>query len=156
MAITPSSPITGGAQTGFTSPTYTVVADAAPGLYGRQWYVSALGGTQTGASVHTVSSPFTISVFRPARVAPVPTANPITGIIASVPKNQYKAIIRKGCMVAANNSPQIAQIEVLMKIPAGAETYNPNEIRAMFSAAIGFLNQQSAALGDAVQTGAMI
>jgi len=59
-------------------------------------------------------------------------------------------------MVAANNSPQIAQIEVLMKIPAGAETYNPNEIRAMFSAAVGFLNQQSAALGDAVQTGAMI
>jgi hypothetical protein len=49
MSISVTSPITGGAQTGLTSPTYTVVTDTAPpGNPGKQVAVTALGGTQAG------------------------------------------------------------------------------------------------------------
>jgi hypothetical protein len=63
MAIALTTPITGTAQTGFTAPTYTIAADTAPVINSKQWVVTALGGTQTGASASLVSSPFTIAVF---------------------------------------------------------------------------------------------
>jgi len=65
MTISYTNPVTGAAQTGLTSPTYTLVADIAPDVNGRQWAVSALGGTQTGVRTHSASDPFTITVMRP-------------------------------------------------------------------------------------------
>jgi len=47
--------VTGGAQTGFTTPGYTVAADNPPdATTGKQWNVSAVPGTQTGARVHDI------------------------------------------------------------------------------------------------------
>lgn len=51
MTIALSSPVTGGAQTGFTSPTYTLTADTPPaGSGGKQYAATALGGTQAGVT----------------------------------------------------------------------------------------------------------
>ena len=65
MTFSLTSPITGAAQTGFTTPTYTHVADTAPDVNGRQVAITALGGTQAGVTVHSVASPFSITFFRP-------------------------------------------------------------------------------------------
>jgi hypothetical protein len=66
MSFTLTSPITGAAQTGLTAPTYTHTPDVAPAASGRQVAVTALGGTQTGVLAHTVSSPFTLTFFKPS------------------------------------------------------------------------------------------
>lgn len=155
MAISFTSPITGSAQTGFTSPTYTLVVDNAPSLYGKQWYVSVLGGTQTGASVHSIGSPFTISTFRPANLQQLPSANPITGVISSFPKNVYKVVTRKGALPAANQPVQNIIIRTEVSVPAGVDTYSPSEIRAALSAHIGGLSQVSTGVGDTSVTGTL-
>lgn len=153
MAITISSPVTGGAQTGFTSPTYTVVDDMAPSPNGKQKYVSAAGGTQVGVVVHSVSNPFTATIFRPQTLRVLPSANPLTGVIKQIPNNTYKVITRKGLIPAAGQNPVVAPMVTTIPIPAGSDTYDPANIRAMISLHIGLLNQISASLGDSTVTG---
>lgn len=155
MAYSLSSPVTGSAQTGFTSPTYTVSADTAPNAASKQWAVTALGGTQTGVSVHSVSSPFTIMFGRPAVLKTLGTVNPTTGVITSVPRNTYKQIVRKGMLPAANQVPAIGLFRVELEIPAGCDSYSAAEVRAMVSAGIGSLSQQSAGIGDTCVSGVL-
>lgn len=155
MSATLTSPITGAAQTGFTSPTYTLVTDTAPSINGKQYAVSALGGTQAGVDFNTVSKPFTITFFRPAQLKVLPQANPVTGIIRNVPINTYKLITRKGALPAANQVPQVARMTTVIDVPAGTDTYEPEEIKAMLSAHIGALMQIPAGIGDTVLTGVM-
>jgi len=153
MSVSLTSPVTGGAQTGFTSPTYTLTTDIAPDVNGKQWAVTALGGTQTGVTAHSVSSPFTISVFRPKVLRNLGQPNPVTGVVSNIPKNTYKVIVRKGAVPLAGQSPQIAMATMTMDVPAGTDTANPAEIRAMLSAGIGALWQISAGLGDTEVSG---
>jgi len=148
-----SSPITGGAQTGFTAPTYTHVADVAPDVNGKQVAVTALGGTQVGATVHSVASPFTVTFVRPKIFKVLGKTNPSTGLLPSVPKNQFKLIVRKGVTPLAGQPYSVMNISVTMDIPAGADTADPANIRAAISAAIGALSQQSAGIGDTVTSG---
>ena len=62
MAISLTSPITGAAVTGLTSPTYTVAVDTPPNTWSKQWAVTALGGTQTGVDTSSSASrPFTLT-----------------------------------------------------------------------------------------------
>jgi hypothetical protein len=155
MSIAISSPITGGAQTGLTSPTYTVVADVAPDINGKQDVVTALGGTQTGVRVHAVSDPFTLTVTRPKTPKALPAINPITGRYGTIPKNTYTALIRKGVNIAASQAPQLMLIRVQVDVPAGADAYDSANVRAALSAAIGLLDQQSAGFGDMLVNGVL-
>lgn len=148
-----TSPITGSAQTGLTGPTYTHVADTAPEITGRQVAVTALGGTQTGVTVHSVSSPFTLCWFKPKAFKVLGKANPVTGLIKDVPNNVYKLVARKGVTPLVGQPFRNAQLTVLFEIPAGADTADPANIRAMISAVIGALTQQSAAFGDTTVQG---
>lgn len=150
-----TSPITGGAQTGFTSPTYTHVADVAPDVNGKQVAVTALGGTQTGVTVHSGSSPFTATFVKPKVYKLLGQPNPTTGLVSSVPKNQYKLIVRKGVTPLVGQPFSVMNISVTMDIPAGAETNDPANVRAAISAAIGALSQQSAGLGDTLTSNLM-
>lgn len=150
-----TSPITGGAQTGFTSPTYTHVADTAPDVNGKQVAITALGGTQTGATVHSGSSPFTVTFVKPRTYKLLGQPNPVTGLVSSVPKNQYKLIVRKGVLPLTGQPYSVMNISVTMDIPAGAETADQANVRAAISAAIGALNQQSAGLGDTATSNLM-
>jgi hypothetical protein len=155
MAFTLTSPITGGAQTGFTAPTYTHGTDVAPDVNGKQVAVSALGGTQAGVTVHSVSSPFTLTIVRPKSFKSLAPVVPGTGLLPSVPKNSWKFIVRKGVTPLAGQPASVMLIKVELDIPAGADTADAPNIRAAISAAIGALNQQSAGLGDSTVSGVL-
>lgn len=152
MSISLTSPIMGSAQTGLTSPTYTLSADIAPDINGKQYAVTALGGTQTGVTTHTMASPFTVTFTRVKNVRSVPTPNPTTGTIGNAPMNVSKVIVRKGVTPLAGQAAQVAFVKVEIGIPAGSDSADAINLRAMLSACIGALSQQSAGLGDTVIT----
>ena len=153
MSISLSSPITGQAQTGFTSPTYTIVVDVAPDVNGKQWAVSAIGGTQAGVIVHAVSAPFTISAWKPKTNKVLGTPNPVTGVIGSVGRNVYKVITRKGVTPLTGQPSQTMLITTTIEVPAGSDTADAPNVRAALSAHFGSLVQQSAGVGDTVISG---
>jgi len=153
MAITLTSPVTGATQTGFTLPTYTLTVDTPPNVNGKQYAVTALGGTQTAVDAHSVSKPFTVTFFRPSVMKTLPQANVPTGVIKSIPKNTYKVLTRKGALPAANQIPQINMISTNIDIFAGTDTFEPEDVRAMLSLHIGALQQVAAGLGDTAVTG---
>lgn len=152
MTWSPDASITGGAQTGFTSPTFTLAAMQAPAVNAKQYAVTALGGTQGTATANTISSPFTATFFSPASPKALPSANPVTGLRGSIPFNKWKLVIRKGGEVAAG-VPATAVCRVEWEIPAGMETYNPDNLRAFVSFLVGLLNEESADIGDTHVTG---
>lgn len=153
MAFAPSSPVTGSAQTGLTSPTYTIAVDSNPDANGKQYYVSALGGTQAGVIPHAVAAPFTMSMFKPKVLKVLSPVNPVTGVLRSVPMNDYKVITRKGVLPLAGQAYKTAMIKTDLGIPAGSDLADPLSLRAMISAHIGLLQQISNGLGDSVVTG---
>lgn len=153
MAVNLTTPVTGAAQTGFTTPTYTLTADIAPDINGKQWAVTALGGTQVGVSVHSASSPFTLTCFRPKTYRTLGTPNPVTGIVSNIPKNTYKFIGRKGMVPLAGQSAQTMIATLTMDVPAGCDTASPAEIRGLLSALFGAIQQSSAGWGDTEVTG---
>lgn len=153
MPISPSSPITGGAQSGFTAPTYTFVTDANPSNNGKQWAVLTLGGTQVGVNIHSVACPFTLAFFRPAVLKTLQPVNPVTGVLKAVPLNTYKAITRKGVLPLAGQAFKPMVINTAIEVPAGADVADPANIRAALSAHIGLLTQISASIGDSAVNG---
>lgn len=150
-----TTPITGAAQTGFTAPTYTLTADTASDVNGKQSAVSALGGTQTGVVAHSVAAPFTIAFWRPKILKILGRTNPVTGLLPSVPLNTYKVITKKGVLPLAGQPYALARITSIVEVPSGSDAADPANLRAMFSAHIGALNQQSAGLGDTAISGIM-
>lgn len=148
-----TSPITGAAQTGLTSPTYTHVADQAPDVNAKQVAITALGGTQTGVQAHSVSSPFTITAWRQKLLKVVGKTNPVTGLLPSVPMNVYTFITRKGVLPLAGQPASVMDISTKCRIPAGADAADPLSVKAALSAHIGALSQQSAGVGDTVTSG---
>lgn len=147
MAFAPSSPVTGGPQTGLTSPTYTLVGDTAPDSNGKQYAITALGGTQTGVNVHAVSNPFTVTFTRPkvTKALALPDAN---GVVRSVARNIYTCLTRKGVTPLAGQAFSTMLIRTEMSIPAGADSADSANVRAGLSLHIGTLWQVSAGIGD--------
>lgn len=153
MSFAPASPVTGAAVAGLTSPTYTFVSDVAPNINGKQFAVTTLGGTQTGVDVNTVSKPFTFTFFRPAVLRTLPQANPVTGVIKNVPFNTYKLISRKGVAPAANQNPMVARVTTIIEVPAGSDTYEPEDLKALLSAHFGLGWNQASGIADTVISG---
>lgn len=154
MSFTLTSPVTGGAQTGLTSPTYTLVADTAPTNSGKQYAVSALGGTQAGVDTSSSPSrPFTITLQRPPVLRGAPAVNAVTGLLGSVPRNTYKVIGRKGVTVVTGQAPQVALATLTLDIPAGADSADAPNVRALLSLMIGAINSISSGIGDTAVTG---
>jgi len=153
MSISISSPVTGGAQTGFTSPTYTTASDVAPDVNGKQWAVTALGGTQTGVRVHTASDPFTVTYVRPKVFKPVGKPHPVSGVLTSVPKNSHVIIVRKGAIPLAGQAPSTLLVRCNIEVPAGSDTADAANLRAAISLLVGALTQISAGLGDTLVSG---
>lgn len=155
MSFVPSSPVTGATVAGLTSPTYTLASDVAPNINGKQFAVTSLGGTQTGVDTNSVSKPFTLTFFRPATLRTLPGINPVTGILKSTPVNSYKVITRKGASPAVNQQAVVARITTTIDVPAGTDTYEPEDIKAMLSLHVGALSQQCSGIADTVLTGVM-
>lgn len=154
MAFSPSTPITGAAITGLTSPTYTIVADTPPNASSKQYAVSALGGTQTGVTAHSLSAPFTLTMFRPGSIKSLGSPN-ASGVIKNFPKNSFELLTRKGVGVLANQPVQLALIRTTFTMPAGSDTYDAVSIKAMISAHIGLLTQIAQGISDTVLTGTL-
>lgn len=153
MSFGPTSPVTGAPQTGLTGPTYTLTADTPPNAHSEQYAVTALGGTQTGVDAHSVSSPFTLTMERPAQFRQLGTANPVTGVISNVPMNVYKLRVRKGVEVASDQSVKNAIAELKISIPAGADVNDSASVRALLSLFGGALWADSAGIGDVLIEG---
>jgi len=151
--FTPSSPVTGGAQTGFTSPTYTFVDDKAPDVNAEKIAVTALGGTQTGVTAHSAASPFTATVWRP-RVLKILQA--VTGQLSLIGKretNDYSIVTQKGVTALAGQPASVMLVTTTIKVPVGADTADAANVRAALALHIGLINQQSAGLGDTAVNG---
>lgn len=155
MTITFTSPVTGAAQTNLTTPTYTHVSDIAPDSNGRQVAVTALGGTQTGVRTHSSTDPFTLTSFRPKVFQALGKPNPTTGVIKYVPSNRYRILTRKGVIPLAGQSVVPAMADTVISVPAGSDTADAPNLRAMLSLHFGALSQQSAGIGDTAVTGIM-
>jgi len=153
MSVTLTSPITGAAQTGQTSPSATIVADRAPDASnGYQVAVTAMAGNGSNRA-NSASDPFTITVTRPRQVATL-IGIPVTvaGLYGKVGENVYRILTRKGVNIAANNLPRLMTIETIIRTPAGADSYDSINIRAALSAHFGAEAQASAGIGDTVIT----
>lgn len=155
MAFNLSGAITGGAQTGLTSPTVTWTVATAPVPNARRFTATTLGGTQTGAHTHEIARPFDLTVFQPSVYRQLGTPNPVTGVIQQVPYNVHTIVVRYGAAYAANQPVKNAITEITVKVPAGAESYDSVGIATMLSAAIGALSNQSSGFGDTVRNGTL-
>lgn len=154
MTVAITTPVTGSAQTGFTAPTYSHVIDSAVDSNIKQYAVTALGGTQVGVTLHSVSSPFTISASKPKQLRALgrPGAN---GFIAQVPNNIYRTLTRKGVVPAVSQPARTLTIDTNISVPAGADTHDAANVRAAISVHIGVLMQISAGLGDTAISGVL-
>jgi len=154
MSLSLTSPVSGSAQTGFTTPAYVIAADTAPTSAGKQYAVSGITGTQTGVdTTSSPSKPFTITLSRPAVLKTVSAVDPVTGALRSVPRNSYKIIIRKGVLPLAGQPASVLNATLTIDVPAGSDVADPANIRASLSLLIGALTQASASIGDTLVTG---
>lgn len=144
----PTSPVTGGPQTGFTSPTYTLTADNNIGVNGKQWLITATGGTQTGVTVHVAGDPFTLSVFKPLAYKLAQFVS--TTVFRKPPRNTYKVIVRKGVVTNTNFPKDIVMLQLSVDVPAGSEVLDAPNLRAALSLLSGAVFAQSAGLGDSL------
>lgn len=154
MSYTMTGVITGATIAGLTSPTYTLTADSAIDQNSRQSYVSALGGTQTGVAVHSVSLPFTVSVSRP-RVLKILGKPNLNGLISSVGRNVYKVLGRKGVLPLAGQPNAIALARLEFEIPAGSEAADLVSLKALISFLSGFIEANAIGIADTFASGSV-
>lgn len=153
MAVALTTPVTGGAQTGFTAPTYTIASDVAPDVNGKQYAVTGLGGTQAGVRAHAATDPFTVTYVRPKAFKAIGKPHPVTGLLPSVPKNTHVIIVRKGAIPLSGQPASVLLIRCSIDVPAGSDTADAANLRAAISLLVGSLNQLSAGLGDTLVSG---
>lgn len=154
MTWSPDSSITGGTITGFTTPAYTQVDDTAPVVNAKQKTVTALTGTQGAATANTASRPFTATFYRPQSIRSLPAPNPVSGLRGSIPNNQYKLVVRKGGYAAAD-VPCTAVARLTIDVPAGMDSYNADELKALVSYLTGLLTEECNDLADTLVTGVL-
>ena len=148
----PSSPVTGATQTGFTSPTYTFVSESAPDVNGKQFVVTAVGGTQTGVTVSTVSAPNRFTWWRPRSFKAASGYNPTSQRYDKVPMNVHKLVTAKAASVSA--AQYVTNMATTtFEVGAGSETYDAPNVRALVCEHIGVLNANSAGIGDTLTSG---
>lgn len=144
MSISLTSPVTGSAQTGFTSPTYTIESSQAADSNGKHWVVTALGGTQGSASANTVGFPFTFTAWIPKVFKSItPALANLTGFSKQVPKNEWVYKTTKGVSINGVGGMSQAEIITYVRIPVGAftGTNGADDLKAMHSFHLGALVQ---------------
>lgn len=151
MPWSPDSSITGGTITSFTTPAYTLALDMAPQANAKQHTVIALTGTQGAATANSSDKPFTVTLVKP-QLSGLPAANPVTGQRGPIPRNKWQWIFRKGGDVASG-LPQTAVARLSIEVPAGMESYNPDQVKALVSFIVGILSEESNDIADTLLTG---
>lgn len=152
MAIVFTSPLDLAAQTGFTTPQATLSHDTPPNPRSTQWAVTATSGTIPNGRTHKISDPFTLTLQSPARYNAAPNVNSLGLIVGTVPMNEYRLRTRKGVYVYGT-VVRVMVIETIVKIPAGADSVDSNAVRAALGLHGGAIAQQSANMGNSLNTG---
>jgi hypothetical protein len=148
MSLNLTSTITGSAITGLTSPTYTLQAGNNPSNNGKQSFVTALGGTQSGVTAHSASDVFMIRAYQPAVYKAL---NFVSSAIArKAPKNTYKVIFSKGVTFMTGQPKDISYFTFMVDVPAGSEALDAVELKALISCASGWLVANTTNLADSV------
>lgn len=157
MSITLVATIAGADQTGFTGPIFDLVEDTPPKITAVQQVVTGenAGTFPAGLAYHSVSSPFTVTIERPAQFKMLSPVNPVTGLLASVPRNVYKLRTRKGVVPLSGQSSVTMVIETSISVPAGADTADLDNIRAALSVHFGAGDRYSDEIGDMMGDGVL-
>lgn len=153
MTWSPDSSITGAAQTGLTSPTYSISADLAPDANSRQYVVTSVGGTQTNVRASSAGDPFTATIRKDKVYKARPAKNPVNGSYGNIPMNKTELLCRKGVYIDSDNTVRNANLRVIAELPAGSEVNDAANIRALCSFALGLLAEEAADYGDSLVTG---
>lgn len=134
-----SSPVTGAAVTGLTSPAFTLVGVNSD-YRTRKYYVSQLGGTQPGVVPHNIAKPFTIEVQRPATIK-YPSASVLdtVGNISTVPKNRFDVKTEKGIDVNAAGGVGVSYAGAYASIPVNGTVQDLMSIKSQLSLTVGTL-----------------
>lgn len=143
--ISMTGAVTGAIVTGLTSPTFTLTADGAADAFSAQSAVTTLGGTQTGAAVHSVSQPFTVTIRRPRNLKVLGKAN-LNGYISNVGRNTYTMLFRKGVTPLAGQPFSIAIARFETEIPSGAEVADVANLKSWISFMGGFISSNATGL----------
>jgi len=150
-----TSPITGGAITGFTAPTYTITADYPPNSWSQQFAVTAIGGTQAGVdTTSTVSRPWTLTVSKPQNMRQL-NAVDSNNVLRSLPRNTFGTLLRKGLTVLSGQPSQTALFRAEFVLPAGSDTADAPNIKGAVSCFVGALSQATNNLVTLFTTGVM-
>jgi hypothetical protein len=146
------SNITGATIAAFTTPGYNVTADTPPDAFSKQWAILSTSGTQTGVDAHSGSKPFTITFSKVANFKYAPKVNANGFLNGATPRNVFRALCRKGMSPVAGQPANVGLMRVEFDLPAGADTAEPEEIKALISAMVGALSQVSSGLADTLIT----
>jgi len=155
MPFAPTSPVAGAVETSFSSPTYTLTSDTPPDINAKQYAITAVGGTQVGVTSHSVGSPFTHTMFRPKVLKVLGNPNPVTGIITGVERNVYSNLTRKGVTVLAGQPINLSTMKSVIDLPAGSDTADAPNVKALQSCHIGILWESSNDIGDVSLSGVL-
>lgn len=150
-----STPVAGLAQEGFTDPSIELAPDSAPSPNGKQWYVSGVSG-MPDVTTHSVASPYTVSVFRPATIKVAgPGQATATGVVVNQPKNTYKVITRKAVTINSLGAKAIALVTTSIDVPVGTSDEDLAALKAAISLHGGALIQDPDQWWETAQTGAL-
>jgi hypothetical protein len=94
-------------------------------------------------------------MFRPQNPQVLAPVNPVTGVLTKVPTNTYKVIGRKGVLPLAGQAYKTLVATLVLEIPAGSDTADSANVRALLSAMFGAVSQASAGIGDTCITGTL-
>lgn len=150
----PVSPVVGTAVTGLTSPTYTLTADYCSAPNGKQYAVTALGGTQTGVRAHSMSSPFTITWYKDPQTKVLPALNQ-NGQLGYVPIVKNRMVVRQGQLPLAGQPYRTAVFRGEFDTPAGADLADAPQQKALMSFLGGVFSVNSNELYNTLATGVM-
>lgn len=143
------SALAGATIAGLSSPTYTAALDINTGNE-KTLIVTALGGTQTGVSVHTNSNPFSIKVAKARQIKAPPTAS--NGVLRGGGVNVFRLSLIKGVVPLSGQNPVVSLISTEIRVPAGGDVADVNSIKAALSLFWSFGYDNAQAISDMVLT----
>lgn len=145
---------TTGTTTLLTSPTYSFVPGIAKDPGNKAYTVSALGGTQTGVTIHSLAKPMEIIFKRFSNYLRAAKYNSLTQLFGIVPKNTISVIGRNGVNISATQV-EVQSVRIDISIPAGAETFDAAKVEAGTLMVLQATINQLGALLDASRTGSI-
>lgn len=151
-----TSPVVGTAVTGLTSPTYTLASDTAPDASsGKQWVVTAIGGTQTGVAANSLLNPFTVTYTRPKTFKSLSAIDTASAGLVSLPRNEFSLLIRKGSIINSVSGRTVDMFRLSSGISPQSGYYTRNEVKAALSLLSGAIAANLDSLVDSMFDGTL-